>query len=58
MDYEISVELIQEAVDAHGLAYAIQTGALDANDIPDKQLSSLVKTASDTLRAIEGHLKY
>ena len=58
MDYKESVELIQEAVDAHGLAYAIQTGALDANDLPDKQFSDWVKIVSDTLKVIDEHVKY
>lgn len=48
-----SIEIIEEMIEAHGLAYAIETGTLTPGSLEDEELSALVKQASDAMRKLK-----
>lgn len=48
-----SIETIEEIIEAHGLAYAIETGTLSPESLEDEELSSLVKQAFDAIRKLK-----
>ena len=50
---EASIETISENIEAHGLAYAIETGTLSPGELEDEELSALVKQASDAMRKLK-----
>lgn len=50
---EDSLQTVRQAIDAHGLGYAIQTGGLTPEEVSDEKLSQLIKVASDAMREIE-----
>lgn len=48
-----SIETIVEVIEAHGLAYAIETGTLSPKSLEDEELSALVKQAFEAMRKLK-----